>query len=120
MLHRQIVLTIPKRLRIFFKLDRRLLGDLCRAALRALNRYFEIATGSALRSGVIAVPQTFGDRINLHVHLHFLVTEGGVDETRVLHKISWIDDSRLASLQLLAWAQTKPRAEESGEYCLIL
>jgi hypothetical protein len=24
--------------------------------------------------------QTFGDRINLHVHLHFLVTEGGVDE----------------------------------------
>ena len=24
--------------------------------------------------------QTFGDRINLHVHLHFLVTEGGTDE----------------------------------------
>jgi hypothetical protein len=24
--------------------------------------------------------QTFGDRINLHVHLYFLVTEGGTDE----------------------------------------
>jgi len=28
----------------------------------------------------VAAIQTFGDRINLHVHLHFLVTEGGVDE----------------------------------------
>ena len=30
--------------------------------------------------GVIAVIQTFGDRINLHPHLYFQVTEGGVDE----------------------------------------
>jgi len=28
----------------------------------------------------IAAIQTFGDRINLHMHLHYLVTEGGVDE----------------------------------------
>jgi hypothetical protein len=32
--HRQVVFTIPKMLRIFFKLKRRLLGDLCRCALR--------------------------------------------------------------------------------------
>ena len=38
--HRQVVFTIPKMLRIFFKYNRRLLGNLCRAALRALNRYF--------------------------------------------------------------------------------
>jgi len=36
--HRQIVFTIPKRLRVFFKFDRRLLGDLCRSALRSLSR----------------------------------------------------------------------------------
>ena len=71
--------TIPKRLRVFFKYKRRLLGDLCRCALRALTRYFEFVTGSALSPGVIAAIQTFGDRINLHPHLHFLVTEGGVD-----------------------------------------
>ncbi len=34
--------------------------------------------------GVIAAIQTFGDRINLHPHLHFLVTEGGVDEAQRL------------------------------------
>ncbi len=55
-------------------------------------------TGSALTPGVIAAIQTFGDRINLHVHLHFLVTEGGVDEAGVFHKIPRIDDSRLAEI----------------------
>ncbi len=78
--HRQVVFTIPKRLRVFFKYKRKLLGDLCRLALRALTRYFEVETGSALTAGVVAAIQTFGDRINFHPHLHFLVTEGGVDE----------------------------------------
>jgi len=96
--HRQIVFTIPKRLRVFFKFNRRLLGDLCRCALRALTRYLEVVTGSALTPGVIAAIQTFGDRINLHVHLHLLVTEGGVDAAGVFHKIPRIDDSRLAEL----------------------
>jgi hypothetical protein len=48
--------------------------------------------------GLIAAIQTFGDRINLHPHLHFLVTEGGVDEAGDFHKISRIDDTRLAKL----------------------
>jgi hypothetical protein len=64
--HRQVVFTIPKMLRIFFKFKRRLLSDLCRAALRTLNRYFEAAVGEPLLPGVIAVIQTFGDRINFH------------------------------------------------------
>jgi hypothetical protein len=85
-----------KTLQVFFKFNRRLLGDLCRCALRFLSCYFEIVTGSALSPGVIAAIQTFGDRINLH--LHFLVTEGGVDEAGVFHKIPRIDDSRLAEI----------------------
>jgi len=57
--------------------------------------------------------QTFGDRFNLHPHLYFLVTEGGVDEAAVspvlmnrkrfmsagvFYKIPRIDDSRLAKV----------------------
>jgi hypothetical protein len=61
-------------------------------------RYFEVVTGSALTPGGIPAIQTFGARINLHVHLHFLVTEGGVDEACVFHKITRIDDSRLAEI----------------------
>ena len=96
--HRQVVFTIPKRLRVFFKYNRKLLGSLCRSALRSLTRYFEAVTGSELMPGVIAAIQTFGDRINLHVHLHFLVTEGGVDKAGLFHRIPRIDDSRLADL----------------------
>ena len=51
-----------------------------------------------LTPGIIAAIQTFGDRINLHPHLHFLVTEGGVDEAGVFHPISRIADERLTEL----------------------
>jgi hypothetical protein len=85
-------------LRIFFRYNRRLLGSLCRLALRSLTRYFEAVTGSELMPGVIAAIQTFGTKINFHPHLHFLITEGGVDEAGLFHKVSRIDDSRLASL----------------------
>jgi hypothetical protein len=47
-------------------------------ALRTLTRYFAALAGSELMPGVIAAIQTFGNRMNLHPHLHFLVTEGGV------------------------------------------
>ena len=96
--HRQVVFTIPKMLRIFFKFKRRLLGDLSLAALRALKLYFEAAAGEPLIPGVIAVIQTFGDRINFHPHLHYLVTCGGLDAAGVFHEIARIDDSRLSEL----------------------
>ena len=96
--HRQVVFTIPKMLRLFFKYNRRLLGSLCRCALRSLARYFEIVAGCELMPGVIAAIQTFGARINLHPHHHLLVTEGGVDKAGFFHKVPRIDDSRLAEL----------------------
>jgi hypothetical protein len=96
--HRQIVFTIPRMLRIFFKYNRRLLGDLCRSALRSLTRYFEFVAGRDITPGVMAAIQTFGDRINLHPHLHLLVTEGGMDRAGLFPKIPRIDDSRLAEL----------------------
>jgi len=96
--HRQVVFTVPKMLRIFFKYNRRLLGSLCRSALRSLTRYFEVTTGNELMPGVIAAIQTFGARINLHPHLHFLVTGGGMDKAGIFHKVPRIDDSRLGEL----------------------
>jgi len=44
-------------------------------------------SAQTIEPGVIAVIQTFGDRINFYPHLHFLVTEGGVDEAGVLYKL---------------------------------
>jgi len=96
--HRQVVLTIPKTLRIFFKYRRKLLGELCRSAARSLAVYFEALTGEELVPGIIAAVQTFGDRINFHPHLHLLMTEGGVDQVGTFHRIPRLDDARLAEV----------------------
>ena len=52
-------------LRIFFPYNRRLLGELCRAAVRTLLKYFEAETGAELMPGVVAVIQSFGSRSGL-------------------------------------------------------
>ncbi len=48
--------------------------------------------------GAIAAIQRFGAKINFHPHVNFLVTEGGVDQEGLFHKVPRIDDSRLAEL----------------------
>jgi hypothetical protein len=83
-------------LRIFFKYKRRLLGDLCQAAVQALLKYLQATSGTELRPGIVASIQTFGQKINLHVHLHFLVTEGGEDPEGRFHHLASFQDNLLA------------------------
>jgi ribosomal protein S27E len=96
--HRQVVFTMPKMLRIFFKYKRRLLGELCRAAVQALLKYFQAATGAELIPGVVAVIQSFGQKINFHPHAHLLVTEGGEDPAGEFHHVASFQDSLLAEI----------------------
>jgi hypothetical protein len=59
--HRQVVLTIPKRLRPYCLYRRALLGDLARLAARIFTAGVRATTGeSALRVGIIACLQTHG------------------------------------------------------------
>ena len=96
--HRQVVFAIPKMLRIFFRYNRNLLGDLCRCALRSLTLYFEVLTGKKLRPRIIIAIQTSGDQINFHLHLHCLVTGGGVNEVGFFSEIPCLSDSALPEL----------------------
>jgi hypothetical protein len=96
--HRQVVFTIPKSLRIFFKFRRKLLGELCRSAVKTLTVYFKALTGEELVPGIMVAVQTFGDRINFHPHLHLLLTEGGVDRAGIFHRLPRLDDARLAEI----------------------
>jgi len=49
-----------------------------RREIRLLIRvYLKAHAGRDLMPGVVAVIQTFGNRLNFHPHLHMLVTEGG-------------------------------------------
>jgi hypothetical protein len=111
-------------LRIFFRYKRRLLGDLCQAAVHALLKYFQAATGTALLPGVVASVQTFGQKINLHAHLHFLVTEGGEDSEGRFHHLASFQDSLLADFfsrevfALLLREELISEAERVGKYMI--
>jgi hypothetical protein len=58
---------------------RELLGPLCTAAWQTVRELMAVAAGEeqGLRPGMVAVVQTFGDQLNLHPHVHALVTRGG-------------------------------------------
>jgi len=96
--HRQVVLTIPKMLRVFFKYNRSLLSGLCLCGKEALLKYFKAAAGRELTPRIIAVIQSFGSRINLHQHLHFLVSEGGSDQEGRFHGICRFNDNLLREI----------------------
>jgi hypothetical protein len=63
-LHRQWVFTVPKRLRVYFRYDRLLLGKLCRAAYDTVCDVFKLEIDSD--GGVpamIGAVQTFVDLV---------------------------------------------------------
>jgi hypothetical protein len=80
--YRQLVFTIPRRLRKFFLFDRSLYGDLCRAAYAVTRdhlRQLAPAGFPALKRAVPAmllVPQSFGDLLVHHPHVHALCSLG--------------------------------------------
>jgi len=96
--HRQVVFTIPKMLRLFFRFKRKLLNDLCLCAVRSLVKFLNAGTGLELMPGVVAVIQTFGDRINFHPHIHVLITEGGTAPDGAFHSISRFQDEGIQEI----------------------
>ncbi len=76
--HRQVVRTIPKRLRAYCLYRRRLLGEIARVAARTVTAAMRTLTGERdLAVGIVACLQTHGSRANGHPHRHLLVTDGG-------------------------------------------
>jgi hypothetical protein len=75
--HRQYVFTIPKRLRIFFRFDRRLLGGLMRLAWETISQAYREALGrDDVVPGMIAGIQTFGALAHFNPHVHTIATDG--------------------------------------------
>ncbi len=67
--HRQIVFSLPKRLRIFFRYDRKLLGELAGCTWRALRLYFQIYFDrDDIVAGAIGFIATAGEKLNLLPH----------------------------------------------------
>ena len=61
--HRQVVLTIPKRLRAYCLYRRRVLGEIARVAARTVTAAIRTLTGERERAvGIVACLQTHGSR----------------------------------------------------------
>jgi hypothetical protein len=71
--HRHTVFTIPKRLRGFFKYDRKLNTILFRAAWSALKGLLGV---DERELAAIFTVQTAGEALNYHPHLHGLIADG--------------------------------------------
>ena len=71
--HRHTVFTIPKRLRVFFRYDRKLNTLLFRAAWGALS---EVLGSNERELAAIFTVQTAGEALNYHPHLHGLLADG--------------------------------------------
>ena len=71
--HRHTVFTIPKRLKVFFKYDRKLNSILFRAACGALSEVLGIKEREL---AAIFTVQTAGKALNYHPHLHGLLADG--------------------------------------------
>ncbi len=73
--HRQWVFTIPKRLRVYFRFTRSLLGELCRAAFESVNEVMQLEMDTKnCVPGMVGAVQTFGDLVHWHPHIHAIVT----------------------------------------------
>lgn len=94
--HRHLVFSLPKRLRVYFKYDRRLTKLLYRAAWQSYSEYVsQILPGQ--KTGAIMALHTAGDLLNFHPHNHAIVLDGAVDERGAFHELPTIDTELLES-----------------------
>ena len=73
--HRQVVLSVPRRLRPYFFHHRTLLSKLARCGYETVRDLIREALGMpACAPGAVVSVQTFGSLLDFHPHLHMLAT----------------------------------------------
>jgi hypothetical protein len=77
--HRQFVFTIPKVLRVFFRYDCRLHGEISRLVYGLVRDFATAAAGTRIRTAAVVVFQSSGEFLRWNPHWHGLFLEGGFD-----------------------------------------
>ena len=75
-----IVFTLPHQLNTLAKLNKRIMyNNIMRAAWKTVKNLSSDKTNIGGKPGMVAVLHTFGSDMKYHVHVHALVTFGGLD-----------------------------------------
>jgi hypothetical protein len=99
---RQVVLTIPKRLRLHTRFDRKLLGKLCSCAWTCIQAQVRRLLGRQdVVPGMVAAIQTHGELLHWHPHIHALVTCGAFTPDGEFLELPELDLERLQT----AWQE---------------
>ena len=89
--HRHIILTVPGSLWEYFH-DPKLLKELADCGVKTIRDVVKICNhGKVLEMGIIRMLQTSGRASTWNPHLHFLVTEGGLNERGEWQDFYWFE-----------------------------
>ena len=88
--YRHVVLTVPDFLQIHFYRNRELLGPFMQLAMPCLKDVFKTAFGIQLDIGLVVVLQTFGRPGTFNVHLHVIVSSGGITASGQWRQVGYI------------------------------
>jgi hypothetical protein len=101
--HRQVVFTFPKVLRVFFRHDHDLFGEVSRLAYRIMQDFYSAAAGRRIQGAAVIAYASAGDFVRRcsgppygwNPHLHGFL-EGGFDRQGQFMHVSALDLQRLA------------------------
>ncbi len=99
--HRQLVFVLPRNLRRLFY-GQEMLTLLCRTAVDATTEFYRTGLGlQDLKVGMMVIPQFFGDRLNHHLHLHSLISDGAFDTEGNFYRLAMDMEHDIAALNTL-------------------
>lgn len=76
-----VVFTLPEELKLVFKYNRELLYDeFFKVGADVLHRFFADPQYLGARGGFLGVLHTWGQLLQFHPHIHWVVPNGGIDE----------------------------------------
>ena len=88
--HFHIIFTIPEEINpLWLKNNYRMANLLFKAVDKSLEYFLKDPRWLGAKPGKIMVLQTWDSKLNLHPHIHVLLTAGGIDENN-----NWIDITR--------------------------
>jgi len=94
--HRQVVLTVPKVIRPLVVAEDAFLKAYMDAGAQAVKELIaEWRRKKKIRVGIMAVLQLHGRAGNQNPHLHFVVSEGGVDRQGQWREVNFFDTKKL-------------------------
>jgi hypothetical protein len=91
---RHLVFSIPKRIRPFFRFDRKLSQILYAAAAQSWREYVADVFPEE-RTGMVSSLHCAGDLLHFHPHCHAVVLDGAKDSAGQFHQLSEVDTAQL-------------------------